>query len=143
MNVNYDELILLAGGAFLTVFGIGKLNEREKLIKSGVKVEGVVFDIETSWGTGSGARSTMYYPIIRFVTADKEWITEKYDIGSSPAAYKVGDKVNVIYDKADYKHFMIDDMKSALLGPIFIGIGATLIIGVIIYFFINQYHSLR
>ena len=142
MNVNYDELILLAGGAFLTVFGIGKLNERGKLIKSGVKVEGVVFDIETSWGTGSDSRSTTYYPIIRFVTTDKEWITEKYDIGSNPSVYSVGDKVTVIYDITDYKHFLIDNTQTKLLGPALIAVGTLLILGVIMYFFINQYPSL-
>ncbi|MDB5090067.1 MAG: hypothetical protein JWR09_4061, partial [Mucilaginibacter sp.] len=140
--VNYDELILLAGGAFLTVFGISKLNERRKLIKSGVKVEGVVFDIETSRGTGSDTRSTTYYPVIRFVTADKEWITEKYNIGSSPSVYNVGDKVTVIYDITDYKHFLIDNTQTKLLGPALIAVGTLLILGVIMYFFINQYPSL-
>ncbi|SHM11370.1 DUF3592 domain-containing protein [Mucilaginibacter sp. OK098] len=142
MNVNYDELILLAGGAFLTVFGVVKLNEREKLIKSGVKVEGVVFDMETSLGTGSGERSTTYYPVIRFVTADKEWITEKYNIGGNPSVYSVGDKVTVIYDTTDYKHFLIDNTQTKLLGPALIAVGTLLILGVIMYFFINQYPSL-
>ena len=142
MNVNYDELILLAGGAFLTVFGIGKLNERGKLIESGVKVEGVVFDIETSWDAEPDARSTTYYPVIRFVTTDKEWITEKYDIGSNPSVYSVGDKVTVIYDTTDYNHFLIDNTQTKLLGPALIAVGTLLILGVIMYFFINQYPSL-
>jgi hypothetical protein len=142
MNVNYDELILLAGGTFLAVFGIGKLNEREKLIKSGIKVEGIVFDIETVWDTGSDVRSTTYYPVIRFVTTDKEWITEKYNVGSNPSVYSVGDKVKVIYDRADCKHFMINNTQTKLLGPALIAVGTLLILGVIMYFFINQYPSL-
>ncbi|ASU34472.1 DUF3592 domain-containing protein [Mucilaginibacter xinganensis] len=142
MNVNYDELIMLAGGAFLTVFGFGKINERGKLIKSGVKVEGIVFDIETSLGTGPDTQSTTYYPVIRFVTADKEWITEKYNIGSNPSVYSVGEKVTVIYDITDYKHFLIDNTQTKLFGAVLIAVGTLLILGVIMYFFINQYPSL-
>ena len=141
MNVNYDELILVVGGAFLTIFGIGKLNEREKLIKSGVKVEGVVFDIEPSLGTG--VHSTTYYPVIRFVTADKQWITEKYNIGSNPSSYSIGDKVTVIYDTADYKHFLVDNTQTKLLGPAFITVGTLLILGVLMYFFVNQFSALK
>ena len=138
MNVNYDELILLAGGTFLTVFGISKLNERKKLLASGIKVEGVVFDLESD----SDKDGVTIHPVIRFVTEDKQWITQKYNIGSTLSAYKIGDSVTVIYDAADYSHFLIDNKQTKQLGPVFIGAGIALIIGVIVYFIKNQYPSL-
>jgi hypothetical protein len=141
MNVTIDELIILAGGAFLSVWGIGKISERRKLLKTGVKVEGVVFQLEklTSFGKKP---STLYYPVIRYVTLDKEWITEKYGVGTNPSAYKEGEIVKVIYDPADYKHFIIDDFMSKALGIILIAVGALLIIGVFIYYILNQYQAL-
>jgi hypothetical protein len=149
MNVNYDELILLVGGAFLLVLGIGKRNEREKLLKTGFKVEGVVFDIEKSWSVidgvvddGVSGRNFNYYPIIRYVTLEKEWVTKKYEIGTNPSTYNIGDKVTVIYDAMDIEHFIIDNYQTKLAGLIFIVVGVTLIMGVIMYFFINQYSSL-
>ncbi|WP_295791467.1 DUF3592 domain-containing protein [Mucilaginibacter sp.] len=144
MNVNYDELIMLAGGAFVMVFGIGKLNERKKILAKGVKVEGVVFDIEKNWDMDAGdtSTSTQYYPVIRYVTAEKEWVTKKYEVTGGLNLYKVGDKVTVVYDPDEIEHFIIDDGKTKWLGPLFIVVGIALILGTCIYFFINQYPKL-
>ncbi|MEO6633905.1 MAG: DUF3592 domain-containing protein [Mucilaginibacter sp.] len=144
MNVNYDELIMLAGGAFVMVFGIGKLNERKKILAQGVKVEGIVFDIEKNWDMDAGDTSTttQYYPVIRYVTVEKEWVTKKYEVTGGLNLYKVGDRVPVVYDPSDIEHFIIDDGKTKWLGPVFIGVGIALIVGVIIYFFVNQYPGL-
>jgi len=144
MNVNYDELIMLAGGAFVMVFGIGKLNERKKILAKGVKVEGVVFDIEKNWDMDAGDTSstTQYYPVIRYVTAEKEWVTKKYEVTGGLNLYKVGDKVTVVYDPDEIEHFIIDDGKTKWLGPVFITVGIALILGAIIYFFVKQYPAL-
>jgi len=144
MNVNYDELIMLAGGAFVMVFGIGKLNERKKILAKGVKVEGVVFDIEKNWDMDAGDTSstTQYYPIVRYVTTEKEWVTKKYEVTGGLNLYKVGDKVTVVYDPGEIEHFIIDDGKTKWLGPVFIAVGIALILGAIIYFFVMQYPGL-
>lgn len=138
MNVTIDELLLLAGGTFLVVLGIGKLNERRKLLKNGAKVEGIVFSLEEEWGVGK-ERSKLYYPVIRFVTIEKEWVTKRYGIGTNPAAYNEGDRVIVIYDKVDNEHFIIDNITTKLLGPVCIIIGVLLMIGVVVYYILNQY----
>jgi hypothetical protein len=91
MNATIDEIILLAGGAFLAVWGSAKMTERRKLLKNGARVEGTVMENDYS-GNGSS-----YYPVIRYVTLEKEWVTKKYDIGSSPPAFKEGETVRVIY----------------------------------------------
>lgn len=138
MDATIDELILLAGGTFLIVWGIGKINERRKLLKSGIKVEGVVFKLEERLSSGKD-RMLLYYPVIRYVTLDKNWITEEYDMGSNPAAYKEGDVVKIIYDPADYKHFIIDNFFSKALGLVLVVVGAAILIGVLIYYILNQY----
>jgi len=144
MNVNYDELIMLTGGAFVMVFGIGKLNKHKKILAKGVKVEGVVFDIEKNWDMDAGDTSstTQYYPVIRYVTTEKEWVTKKYEVTGGLNLYKVSDKVTVVYDPDEIEHFIIDDRETKWLGPIFIAVGIVLIVGVIIYFLMNQYPSL-
>lgn len=138
MNVTIDELLLLAGGSFLVVLGIGKLNERRKLLKTGAKVDGVVFSVEEEWGVGT-RRSRLYYPVIRYVTAENEWVTKRYEIGTNPSAYNEGDRVKVIYDKADIEHFIIDNITTKLLGLVRIIIGVLLMIGVGVYYILNQY----
>jgi len=142
MNVNYDELIMLTGGAFLAVWGFAKMNERSRLLANGVKVEGIVFEIyaELDYKRNSDPGKT-YYPIIRFVTTEKEWVTKKYEFGSNPAAYNVGDKVKVVYDPADIEHFIIDDWGSVLTWPIVAAVGVLLILGVVIYFFTMQFQG--
>lgn len=137
MNVTIDELLLLAGGTFLVVLGIGKLNERRKLLKNGAKVEGIVFSLEEEWGVGK-ERSKLYYPVIRFVTIEKEWVTKRYGTGTNPTAYNEGDRVIVIYDKVDNEHFIIDNITTKLLGPVCVIIGILLMIGVGIYYILNQ-----
>jgi len=138
MNATIDELILLAGGTFLIVWGIGKINERRKLLKSGIKVDGVVFRLEERLSSGKN-RMLLYYPVIRYVTLDKNWITEEYGFGSKPSVYKEGDIVKIIYDPADYKHFIIDNFLSKVLGWVLALIGVAILAGVLIYYILNQY----
>ncbi|WP_419698852.1 DUF3592 domain-containing protein [Mucilaginibacter sp. NFX135] len=138
MNVSIDELLLLASGAFLVVLGIGKLNERRKLLKTGAKVDGVVFSVEEEWGVGT-RRSRLYYPVIRYVTIEKEWVTKRYEVGTYPPAYNEGDHVTVIYDLADIEHYIIDNITTKLLGPVFIILGILLMLGVGAYYILNQY----
>lgn len=136
MNVNYDELILLTGGAFAAVWGYGKYVERKKLLATGLKAEGTVIELRSG---GSRQGNTVYTPVIKFETLNKEWITKEYGFGSSTSKYRVGDSVDVIYEAGDPNHFIIDNRQNELLGPVLIGVGVILIVSVIVYFFINQY----
>ncbi|MES2108167.1 MAG: DUF3592 domain-containing protein [Bacteroidota bacterium] len=142
MNVNYDELIMLPGGAFLAVWGFAKMNERTKLLANGVKVEGIVFELYTELVYNRESEpGKMNYPIIRFVTTEKEWASKTYKMGSNPPAYEVGDKVKVVYDTADIEHFIIDDWGSMLTWPIVASVGVLLILGVVVYFFTMQFQG--
>jgi hypothetical protein len=134
MITTFNELVLFVAGAIFTIIGIRKIYKRRKLVKTGIKVAGVVFRMEEEFKV----KSFSYYPVIRYVTLEKEWITERYDVGSSPAAYKEGDTVKVIYDTVDNKQFIIDSWQAKLFEFLFLIGGVSLIIGAIIYYILHQ-----
>jgi len=77
----------------------------------------------------------LYYPVIRYTTLEKEWITEQYNIGTSYLmAYKEGDKVKVVYDPNKTTTFIIDDGSTLLIGPILIVIGVIVMIAAFVYY---------
>ena len=59
------------------------------LAKAG-KAEGTVKDLEKSGG--------VYYPIFEFQPPDGKPVTIKATTGSDPPSYKIGDKVDVVFD---------------------------------------------
>jgi len=75
----------------------------KKIAKNGTQTEGVVFDIVASNNINSQAK----YPLIRFVTAKKEWITEQYNISTLPGLFKKGQKVIVVYNPDNPKEFFV------------------------------------
>ncbi|WP_183573219.1 DUF3592 domain-containing protein [Mucilaginibacter sp. X5P1] len=79
----------------------------------------------------------LYHPVIRYVTKQKDWITEEYDIGNYPCLYNEGDKVTVIYDPIDNKKFIINDKSTKYIGPFFIVIGIAAM-SVAIYYYLFQ-----
>jgi hypothetical protein len=108
-NENRDLIIAGAGLAF-TILGYVNRQKIGRLAKSGVKVEGVVFsvDAEVDVNFGSQYSGSSRYPTIRFVTAEKEWVTQKYNVTTFPG-YKAGDKVTVIYNPENITEFILDD----------------------------------
>jgi hypothetical protein len=120
----YHELIVLFVGIILVVIGFNQKNKISKILNVGISVEGVVMRTERD----PSPRSSMYYPVVRFVTADKEWITKQYDVGGQLNAYKEGDKLTVVYDPKDPENFIIDNTRSKILGPLFIAIGVVAVL---------------
>lgn len=119
-NENRD---LLIGGIGLAFTIIGYINRQKvgRLAKSGVKVEGVVFSVESEVDVNIGSQYTngsSRYPIIRFVTADNEWVTQKYNVSAFPG-YKAGDKVTVIYNQEKIAEFILDDTSTKIIGYFF------------------------
>jgi hypothetical protein len=73
------------------------------------------------------------------MASDNQWMTVRYDVGTNPASYREGDRVKIIYDGADYKRVIIDNSFSRLIGFGIMILGICLIIGVAIYYILNQY----
>jgi len=120
----YDYLFMLCIGAASTYVGVLQKRKRAKLLTNGLKAEGEV--VELVFG-GSTKNSTVYYPVIRFLTTEKEPITQKYDIGGTSNTYHQGDKLNVIYDPQNPLNFIVDDKRSKLAGPLFTVIGIVIL----------------
>lgn len=120
--------LLVLGGIVAVSISVVKLNKRKA---NGVDREeemGIVFDIEKSI-TRTGARTD--HLIIRFVTKDKYWITEKLEDGFTPGIFKKGEKVKVRYNKNDPKDFYVISFKMDIQYVIMMLIGAcVLIVGI-------------
>jgi len=87
-----------------------KIRERRKIRTSGITVEGVVIELVTrrdSDGTG-GDYGYIHYPIVKYLTLEKEWITKEYYIGYNPSIYEEGDAVRIIYDRDEPTKFILD-----------------------------------
>ncbi len=134
-NQAFIILITFLAGVFFIVFGIAKSQERDSFLKNGIKTEGVVFKIEKRYSMTNN--DVLYHPVIRYVTKQKDWITEEYDIGNYPCLYNEGDKVTVIYDPIDNKKFIINDKSTKYIGPFFIVIGIAAM-SVAIYYYLFQ-----
>lgn len=80
--------------------------KRKRIIQNGIEAEGIVFDFsdessQISINTNGRSAST---PLIRFVTKEGVWITEKGEWSST--VLNQGDKVTVIYSPDNPKEFI-------------------------------------
>ena len=121
--ITNEERDLIIAGIGLAFTAVGYVNRQKigRLAKSGVKVEGVVFSVETEAEVNIGSQYTTgssRYPTIRFVTAEKEWVTRKYNVSAFPG-YKEGDKVTVIYNPEKITEFILDDTSTKVMGYFF------------------------
>lgn len=136
-NEIIDLLILLLVGVAIVVFGNYKRTERLKLISSGIRTDGVIFKMEKIV-TGTNDMSNMTsanYPVVRYTTLEKEWVTKQYLVGGLLSSYKEGDKVAIVYDRSDNEKFIIYDAPTRLLGPIMMIFGFLLIAGSLLKYF--------
>ena len=117
-----ESYILLMVGLVFFYWGIILRRSTGRLLKSGKVAEGVVFDFADSEMTNSQVR----YPVIRFVTSDQKWITEKSSTSGFPALQK-GQKVSVLYNPDNPKEFIIRT-KMTRFTPYLIFILATMLL---------------
>jgi hypothetical protein len=133
----YIELVGVLGGLFTAVYGNGKRAQFSKLLKNGIRVEGEVVEIKTRhWSSDAESIQEMYYPVIHFETIDSGTVAGDYELlSSNPPAYKLWEKVNVIYDPADYKNFMVDNVSTRLFGFVILVLGVAAVLAAIIFTF--------
>jgi hypothetical protein len=113
-------------GAAALIGGAIMRDRRVRLLKTGIKIEGTVFRIDYEPRSQSNNSSGQYYPIIRYVTTEGEWITQKHNLGSNPSAFTEGESVTVFYDPKSPSTFILND-KLSKIAP-----WAVIIIGVVI-----------
>lgn len=109
---------LFIGLAFLFI-AISTLLKQSRLRKTGLKTEGIVYDLSKE----PGSSLNFCYPIIRFTTLSQEWITETANVGMFPGFYKKGQKVIVIYDQNSPKKFILDSKTNNFIILLFLIVG--------------------
>ncbi len=89
----YFALLLIA--LILIYFAFKFYGNTKNLVNDGIKTKAVVIDlIQISSDDGY-----TYKPVFEYMDRSNTKKTFQSDISSSPAPYKVGDKVNIIYSK--------------------------------------------
>lgn len=66
-----------------------------------------------------------YYPVIRFVTENRTWITQELTVGFQPAK-KEGAKIRIIYNEDDPSDFQLDSFLILQILPrVLVALGIT------------------
>ena len=103
--------VLLAAGAWTGL-------RRYRFLQTATTAEGVVTENVYHRGTrGSGS----YYPRVRFQTASGETLILDGNFGSSPPAYRRGERVEVLYDADDPTRFFLNGFGSLWFVPVMLG----------------------
>lgn len=122
MEIGNSDFIPIVIGLIFIIVGMYLVWKQKKISESGISTEGIIYDFETEYSktTNSGSLT----PVVRFLTEDKTWITEKTSIGTLPGLFKKGETINVIYLPEDPKTFFIKDKRSrwGIYFFVFIGI---------------------
>ncbi len=117
-------LIFAIAGLGLIVGGVYVVRSTRRFVARADQAAGVV--IENVWreSSSSRGRSGAYYPRIRFRTRagrDLEFLSSS---GASPASYREGEGVEVLYDPADPSNASINSFWSLWLGAVLLlGLG--------------------
>ena|ERR1700759_4216703 len=120
--MSYAIILPAVLGLAFSIVGYLKMKEVKKLKKSGIRVDGTVFSIEfepPTYSSSGNSNSGLYYPVIRYVTREKEWVTKKYEVGHYPGKYNEGETVPVLYDPGNINEFIVDDNSSNIMQVLF------------------------
>jgi hypothetical protein len=123
-----EGIVIIAIGIALFYVAFKFRLNIKNIAKNGEQVEGIVFDTVEDDNPKSQAK----YPIIRFVTSKKEWITEQYNISTLPGFLKKGQKVIIVYNPDNPKEFFV---KSAItsIAPVLASALAIIILAIGVY----------
>ncbi len=105
-EIYYEPLLSLTVGLILIFIVRGRAERKRKILSNFKEAEGLVVDQKKSYSAGR-VGSTIYYPVIRFVTEDEVLIKEQYTDGRYPIKYKTGQEITVQYFVDDPKEFLI------------------------------------
>ncbi len=113
--------ICLALGAIFLVISTLIRNNLRKMIKTGVEAEGVIFD----FAENNNPNDPQRFPIIRFLTTDKTWITEQTN--TYYTGMQKDQRVSVIYNPENPKQFILKTRLTTIIPLIFAAAGAILL----------------
>ncbi|MGI4832032.1 MAG: DUF3592 domain-containing protein [Janthinobacterium lividum] len=111
------------------VFGYAAVAQHRKrtlLRQTGILTEGVVVRLEED----NDPESSVLYPVIRFTTLNGEVVIMRYNFGSQPSAYQLGQQVQLLYDPLAPREFVIgagstdwETLVFGLVGAGLLGVG--------------------
>ncbi|MGA6120778.1 DUF3592 domain-containing protein [Sphingobacterium anhuiense] len=82
---------------------VSRTQQKRRLEKIGLRTEGIIVDLDFDrW-----SRISVYHPIVRYQTLDKENVRRRYSVGTYPSYFEIGEKVIVIYNKDDTEDFIL------------------------------------
>ncbi len=91
----YAFLFLI--GTFLAYSAFTQFQKTQNLVEKGIRTTAVVIEFSTHRSDGS----TMYTPVFEFTDRSQNKQRFKSGISSSPPAYEIGEKVQLIYDRTN------------------------------------------
>ena len=130
-------------GIIAVVYSFFKKNKVGELKITGEKVEGIVFEGETSSNWSMASSSTSNTVTVRFVTKKKEWITAdiQLDTNFSSKQYKAGDKLEIYYDPNDPYNFCVEEEKLPKSKRLFVALSGIALIAVGVYLLVSNSDS--
>lgn len=104
INVDFTTVVFVLFISTVIVYVlVSRTRQKRRLEKNGLRTEGIIVDLDFDrW-----SRISVYYPVVRYQTLDKENVRRKYSVGNYPASYEIGEKVIVIYNKDDTDDFIL------------------------------------
>lgn len=141
----YGELFGTIAGLYMLVLGNGRRVQFNKLLKNGIRVQGKVEEIKIKrWSWGTNNRQVRFYPVIYFKTVDSGPISADYDLfASNPSVYALGEKVEVVYDPANHRNFMVDNLSTKTVAPLLLLAGAAVLSASVIFYILDPDSYIR
>ena len=116
-------LALIVGIVFVGV-GVFMYYKNDYLVKNcTVEAEAIVVDMEEEIDSSEENISYLYYPIIEYMVNDNV-VKVKMSSGSSVPAYRINDKLTILYNPNKKEEFIVKgDKTSNFISIVFIGLG--------------------
>jgi hypothetical protein len=93
--------IFLALGITFSGVAIYFVRDTQSFVERGVAVRGEVVDLAWERSISGASGSGVYHPIVKYTTIAGEQRTFRSMNGNSPPSYRVGEAVDVLYDRAN------------------------------------------
>jgi hypothetical protein len=101
----YWVLILIGTLAAITSgIAIYFFFQSQDLVNNGTSTKGTIVDLRHEVTDKSG----VYYPVVKFQSSTGDVLEVKTSFGSSPPTHKIGDSVEIFYDKNNPKRWTIN-----------------------------------
>ncbi len=112
-------------GALVLGGGLFSLHHTRTFLATAARATGEVIALEPRWSRRRRGGSTChYYPVVQFQLPDGEWVRFTGQVGSTPPAYRVGQRVEVLYKPGQPRSARIRSFLELWFGPIlFTGMG--------------------